>query len=277
MATAYIGYYFTIKPKSPWDEILLAQLESLPFESFEMTDVGLNAFVPEADHSKNFLTSIALLEKKAVKIQYDCKHIEPENWNAKWESNFTPIHIGSDCVIRADFHPSFNKQYEIIINPKMSFGTGHHQTTHMMMEFALNENIMDKTVLDMGCGTGILSIIAAKKGAQFVHAIDNDPWCTKNTRENAHQNACSNILVTLGSEVSQDQRLYDIIFANINRNVLLDQIPSYATFMKPGATLLLSGFYKEDLPILKEKVEAEGIQVVESKQKQAWCALRCVK
>jgi ribosomal protein L11 methyltransferase len=275
MTQTYIGYYFKISPKSPWDEILLAQLQDLPFESFEMSETGLNAYVAEKDHFEPFLSSISLLEDKELKIEYTSRSIEPENWNTKWEEAFEPIEINSDCVIRADFHPSFNKQYELLINPKMSFGTGHHQTTHMMLDLALSLSLKKMTVLDMGCGTGILAILASKMGAQAVDAIDYDPWCVENAKENVTKNQCQNITVTLGEKIKREDSYYDVIFANINRNVLLEQLPSYAKVLRPKGSLLLSGFYKEDIPIVKERCNRFGLQIVEIKQKESWCALRC--
>ena len=201
MAFTYVVYYFTIEPNIPWSEILIAQLQSLPFESFEITDSGFNAYVNESKHYNNFLDSIPLFKNKDVKIIFKTYKIKPINWNAKWESNFKPIHIGKNCVIRSDFHSQFNKKYEIIINPKMSFGTGHHQTTFMMLEFALVEVFREKTVLDMGCGTGILAIMAAKMGAKRIDAIDNDPWCIENSKENIFQNNCERVNVILSSQI----------------------------------------------------------------------------
>jgi len=275
MTQTYIGYYFKISPKSPWDEILLAQLQDLPFESFEMSESGLNAYVAEKDHFDSFLSSIALMKNKEVAIEYTFRTIEPVNWNAKWEEAFQPIVINSDCVIRADFHSPFNKKYELLINPKMSFGTGHHQTTHMMLELALSLSLKNKTVLDMGCGTGILAILASKMVAQVVDAVDHDPWCVENAKENVTKNQCQNITVTLGEEIKRKDSYYDVIFANINRNVLVEQLPSYAKVLRPKGSLLLSGFYKEDIPILEERCNQFGLQIVERKQKEAWCALRC--
>ena len=175
MTNAYIVYYFKISPMTPWRDILLAQLQSLPFQSFQMTDIGFDAFIPENLHYNNFLDSIPLFKSSDVKIHFKLDKIEPTNWNAKWESDFKPILVGDNCVIRADFHPNFNKEYELVINPKMSFGTGHHQTTFMIVEFLLNENLEGSSVLDMGCGTGILAIIASKMRAKNIDAIDNDP------------------------------------------------------------------------------------------------------
>lgn len=163
MAEAYIEYCFNVNPKVPWEDILLAELQMLPFESFINTKDGLNGYVPLSNHKKNFLESIGLLNKKEVIIKVSRSEIFPENWNAQWESKFDPIFIGDECVIRADFHENQDKKFELIINPKMSFGTGHHPTTHMMVEFILETSLIHKTILDMGCGTGILGILALKK------------------------------------------------------------------------------------------------------------------
>ena len=258
----------------PWSDILLVQLQNLPFESFQMTDVGLDAFIPKNLHHINFLGPIPLFKSNDVKIHFRLEKIEPTNWNAKWEFDFKPIFIGENCVIRADFHPKFNKKYELVINPKMSFGTGHHQTTFMMVESILNENIEGRSALDMGCGTGVLAIIASKMGAKYIDAIDNDIWCVKNSKENLNKNQCKNINVVLGNQIIKKNTNYDLIFANINRNILFDQFPSYAKALSYNGTLLISGFYIKDIPILKARALEFGLKIVEEKQKDIWCALK---
>lgn len=276
MAATYVGYYFKLNPKSQWEDILLAQLQNVNFESFETTEEGINAYVKKDLHTEDFIKDIPLIQSDQVAIEYRIETIKPINWNAKWESEFKPIHIGADCVVRADFHPRFNKKLELIINPKMSFGTGHHQTTHLMMEFVLETTFENTTVLDMGCGTGILAIAASKKGAYRVKAIDNDVWCVENSQENAVLNKCQNIDVTLGSQLDKENAFYDFIFANINRNVLVDQMQSYAKALKRKGSLFLSGFYKEDIAALETKCNENGLAVSELKQKEAWCAIRCM-
>jgi len=274
MAFKYVVYYFTVEPNIPWSEILFAQLQSLPFESFEITDSGFNAYVNESKHHNNFLDSIPLFKNKEVNIIFKINKIKPINWNTKWESNFKPIHIGKNCVIRSDFHSSFNKKYEIIINPKMSFGTGHHQTTYMMLEFALEEVFREKSVLDMGCGTGILAIMAAKMGAKMTDAIDIDPWCVENSKENIFQNNCERVNVILGSQIAPKGPKYDIIFANINRNILLEQLPNYIKSLNLNGTLIISGFYDKDVPLLIDVANDLNLQLIEQKEKDKWSALK---
>ena len=156
----------------------------------------------------------------------------------------------------------------------MSFGTGHHQTTFMMVESILNENIEGRSALDMGYGTGVLAIIASKMGAKYIDAIDNDIWCVKNSKENLNKNQCKNINVVLGNQIIKKNTNYDLIFANINRNILFDQFPSYAKALSYNGTLLISGFYIKDIPILKARALEFGLKIVEEKQKDIWCALK---
>ena len=277
MPKNYIEYSFLVLPSDPWEEILLAELQSLPFESFENSEGLLKAYVPEDLYYDSFIDSIDLLNNDKVTITFEKKIIEPINWNAKWESEFHPILIGEDCVVRADFHNPQEKKFELVINPKMSFGTGHHQTTFMMLSFALGEDFTGKRVLDMGCGTGVLAILASLKGAKRTDAIDNDPWCIENTAENIQTNSCNNIYVSLAELISVSEPTYDIIFANINRNILLEQIPNYYTALKPKGFLFLSGFFEADISVLNECCQNEGLYLVDKKQKDSWRALKFVK
>ena len=277
MPKNYIEYSFLVVPSDPWGDILLAELQSLPFESFQNTEGHLKAYVPEDLYYDSFIDSIDLLNNNKVTITFEKKIIEPINWNAKWESEFHPILIGEDCVVRADFHNPQEKKFELVINPKMSFGTGHHQTTFMMLSFALDDDFTGKRVLDMGCGTGVLAILASLKGAKRTDAIDNDPWCIENTAENIQTNNCNNVYVSLAELISVSKPTYDIIFANINRNILLEQIPSYYTALKPKGFLFLSGFFEADISILNECCQKEGLYLVDKKQKDSWRALKFVK
>ena len=277
MAEDYLEYRFTVYPKNPWEDILLSQLQQLPFDSFLSTEEGLNAYLPKKQDKESLLDSVVLLNHESVQIEFTVTEIPPENWNAKWESEFQPIFVGSDCVIRADFHESQGKTYELIINPKMSFGTGNHPTTHMMMEFVLEETLSDKTVLDMGCGTGVLGILASKKGTRAIDAMDSDAWCVENTIENAKTNGCKNIRSSQAAILESTRATYDAIFANINRNVLLEQIPSYGQALKVGGSLFLSGFYKNDINFLQQSCQKENLTLISTKEKEQWCALKFIK
>ena len=277
MAEAYIEYRFSISPKIPWEDILLAELQILPFESFMTTKKGLNAYIPAKYHKENILKSIELLNRNEIEIKFTTSKIISQNWNEKWESNFHPTYIGDDCLIRADFHKNKGKTYELIINPKMSFGTGHHPTTHMMLEFVLETSIKGKMILDMGCGTGIIGILALKKGAAQIHAIDNDPWCVENSIENAKKNNCINFLVEKGSSVDKNHPFYDIIFANINRNTLIYQISSYAKALKVGGNLFISGFYEDDKELLFNSCQKENLNLDGTKESKAWYAMKFTK
>ena len=270
----YLGLYFKVFPKDPWTEILLAQLQNLPFETFEITKKGINAYIKELEFKKSILNQIDLFSNDKVKIELKCKKIPFENWNLKWEKNFRPIEIDSNCVIRADFHKKFDKKYELVINPRMSFGTGHHETTFMMMKFALKMNLKHKSILDMGCGTSILSILASKLGAKKIDAIDNNPLCLENSKENILVNNCCNINLILDDKIDKKKSLYDVIFANINLNVLIQQIPDFSNSLNLNGDLILSGFYVKDISKIKKKCKRFGLYLTDQKQKNEWCSLR---
>ncbi len=241
-------FEINIQVEPDFAEILMAELAELGFDSFTEELDGLNAYI-EDDRFQERETK-ALLEKYAslTPLSYQINGIERKNWNAEWESNFEPIVIAKDIYVRADFHqskPDF--KHEIVITPKMSFGTGHHETTSMVLEHQLSIDHTNKKVLDIGCGTGILAILAAKLDAKSVVAFDIDEWSAENTRENIGLNATPNIIVHQGTIQDENPELYDILLANINRNILIDQVPLYVNFMAEKATLVVSGFYEKDI------------------------------
>ncbi|MDQ4141318.1 MAG: 50S ribosomal protein L11 methyltransferase, partial [Bacteroidota bacterium] len=206
------------------------------------------------------------------RIAYSTQKIEKQNWNEEWEKNFEPLLIGDVCSVRASFHPKPEQvQYDIIINPKMSFGTGHHETTTLMIENQLTIDHQNKRVLDMGCGTGILAIMACKLGAANIVAVDIEDWTVENARENAAINECTDIDVRLGDvqQITTDAP-FDIVLANINRNVLLDDIPAYATKILPGGALVVSGFYTEDLDLIKDKALSSDLNFTSVRTKNNW-------
>ncbi|MGF1555026.1 50S ribosomal protein L11 methyltransferase, partial [Paucihalobacter sp.] len=244
----YIGYEFLIEPLQPASDILIAELGYAGFESFVENESGISAYIQKSDWHKDILEGIEILKSDDFSISHTFEEIEQQNWNEEWENNFHPIVVDDLCTVRAPFHEIPNTKYDLIIEPKMSFGTGHHETTHMMIQHLLKNNLKETVVLDMGCGTAVLAILAEKLGAKKVDAIDIDNWCYLNSLENAERNNCSNISVFEGDATLLGKTKYDVIIANINRNILLRDISTYATCLEPNGRLFLSGFYKEDIP-----------------------------
>jgi ribosomal protein L11 methyltransferase len=277
MSHVYIEYSFRVEPKDPGTEILLAELAELPFESFEETDFGLKAYVRKPDWSAAMLEHVELLNSPAFVITYESSEIPPENWNEKWETHFEPIEIDERCRVRAPFHPKKEVRYDIVIEPKMSFGTGHHETTHMMLEFLLDLEIEGKTVLDMGCGTAVLAILAGMKGAAEIEAIDIDHWSFLNAMENAKRNGQERIRIFEGDSSVIPDTFYNLILANINRNVLLNDIPVYSDRIKEGGILLLSGFYDSDLDLISEQCSNAGMNFVSCRRRNTWVAAQYQK
>ncbi|CEN32824.1 50S ribosomal protein L11 methyltransferase [Capnocytophaga cynodegmi] len=270
----YIEYSFTIKPLGVASEILVAELAELGFESFVDSENGILAYIQENLWHKNILDDVYILQSAEFKISYTLKTIEQINWNEEWERNFSPIVVDDICTIRAPFHEVPNTTYDIIIEPKMSFGTGHHETTYMMLQFLLNTDLQEKKVLDMGCGTSVLAIMAEKRGAESVTAIDVDDWCVQNSVENIERNYCKNISVKLGNASLLDNQNFDIVIANINRNILLSDIPQYAKTLPSEGTLLLSGFYESDIPVITNKCNESNLKLVEKLERNQWVALK---
>lgn len=275
----YVEYDFTITPTNETAaEILVAELAEVGFESFVDTERGLLAYVQEPLWHKDILNDIYLLQNSDYHITYSYKTIQQVNWNEEWEKNFSPITVGDLCTVRATFHEAANTPYEIIIDPKMSFGTGHHETTYMMLQFLLKEDLSDKKVLDMGCGTSVLAIMAEKRGATDVTAIDIDEWCVENSAENIARNTCKHIQVLLGDASALAQfNHFDFIIANINRNILLSDIPLYTNVLADEGILLLSGFYESDMPAIIEKAKECGLSFVENIERNNWVAVKLKK
>src|SRR5690554_6244720 len=279
MESKYIAYHFRIQPKEPATEILIAELGELEFDSFMETDQGLSAYIQEHFVTDRLLDDILVLKNPDFKIDFKTESIAQINWNEEWEKNFDPIDVDGICYVRAPFHQAKNTEFEIIIEPKMSFGTGHHETTFMMMKHLLSLNIQDKIVLDMGCGTAILAILASMKGAKQVDAIDIDNWCYLNSIENAERNNIENISVLEGdaSLLNDRQEKYDLIIANINRNILLSDMNAYAASLKSNGTILFSGFYTEDIQAIEKEANKYNMFLESQLERNNWASLKFIK
>ena len=277
MSNIYIGYHFQISPLELGSEILIAELGDKAFESFIETETGISAYVQKDLWSETILEDIQILANPEFTISYSFEEIEQVNWNEEWEKNFEAIEVDGKCHVRAPFHEKTNAEYDIVIEPKMSFGTGHHETTHMMIQHILETDCTNKKTLDMGCGTAILAILAEMKGAQPIDAIDIDNWCYLNSIENAERNNCKHISVYEGDAGLLVGKKYDIIIANINRNILLNDMQTYVDCLNENGLLFLSGFYTEDIPVISESCTSMGLTYVKQFERNNWVALKFEK
>ncbi len=279
MESKYIAYHFKIEPKEPGADILLAELGELAFDSFVETEEGLSAYIQEHDNTTDLLNDVYILSNPEFKVSYQTEEIEQVNWNEEWEKNFEPINVDDLCYVRAPFHEAKNVLYEIVIEPKMSFGTGHHQSTFMMMKHLLNIDVTNMEVLDMGCGTAILAILALMKGAKHADAIDIDNWCYLNSIENAERNNIKNIDVYEGDAdlLADKTNKYDLVIANINRNILLNDMEAYAKTLKTGGIILFSGFYTEDIAAIEEAANQENMFLDYQLERNNWASLKFIK
>lgn len=286
MTPIYLEYTFTVTPKDPGADILIAQLGEAGFESFVENETGVIAYIqkheafPETDEIEDYgiiLTEVDLMESELFKVSYTATEIEQVNWNEEWEKHFEPIEVDGKCAVRAPFHEQTDVEYDIVIEPKMSFGTGHHETTYMMIKHLLKMDVMNKKTLDMGSGTGVLAILAEMRGAQPIDAIDIDNWCYLNAVENAERNEMKHITALEGDASLLLGKTYDLIIANINRNILLQDIPTYANCLTNDGILLLSGFYTEDIPLISEKCNENGLYFISNFERNNWVACKFEK
>jgi len=258
-------------------EILVAELGAVGFESFtETDDGGLSAYIQSDEWIEGMLEQVQILSSGEVEFKVERENIEQVNWNEEWEKNFEPIEVQGKVSVRAPFHKGDELEYNILIEPKMSFGTGHHETTHLMIEHLLEVDLQGKKVLDMGCGTGILAIFSEMRGASEVEAIDIDPWCYENSVENAARNNCRKIKVFEGDAGLLKEQQFDVLIANINRNILLEDMSSYVRCLEPGGLLLLSGFYVEDMEQIGQKAQELGLKLLDEKERNRWVGLKYV-
>ena len=272
----YSGIHLTLNPlTTDYLELLSAMLDLHDFEGITEIENGLIGYMAEVDFYVEMLFEIRdVLNKAGCYIDWQIEQIPSQNWNALWESNFEPVLIGDHCIIRAPFHDPFNDiPIRITIEPKMSFGTGHHQTTRLMIEHMLECEFTGKKVLDMGCGTGVLGILASKLGALDVYCLDIDPWAHTNTRENIARNGAENMHAIQGGKESIPDKKFDFILANINRNVLMDQMPHYASITERGSKLLISGFLEEDAGVFIQNALSKDFSYKRSKVLNGWMSV----
>ena len=262
-----------------YTDILTAELAELGFESFVETDEGLNAYIVEPDFDEQALQELIAKYASQTAIAYEVNSLEKRNWNAEWERNYEPIEVADQVRVRASFHELDARfRYDIVINPKMSFGTGHHETTAMMLEQQLGLDFTGTAVLDVGSGTGILAILAAKMGAKKVLAFDIEEWAVENARENTELNGCPQITVFQGTINDVDlANQYDIVLANINRNVLLAEIPTYTSLLTKNGHLVVSGFYEHDAPDIEQKAVEAGLVMTNRATTNQWTSLSFYK
>ena len=227
----------------------------------------------EEEFDEEVVKDLYILKNPDFAIEMEVKTIEQQNWNAEWEKNFDPIEVQGRCVVRAPFHDQKEVDFDIVIEPKMSFGTGHHETTHQMVAHLLDMDVSGKRVLDMGCGTGILAILACMKGAASITGIDIDEWAYQNTLENVRNNKCSQIIVKQGGAELLENHTYDVILANINRNILLNDMEAYAKTMSSGSKIVFSGFYSLDINHIDQKARSLGMRLLRQSEKNNWVAL----
>lgn len=276
----YFELTVNLKPREPWSDILIAELAELGFESFVETESGIKAYAPvQIGDVSSILKETCIHDNSEIQIDWKLEEIPHQNWNAAWEESFDPVLVDSRLAIIAPFHNAadFPNRELIVIQPQMSFGTGHHQTTYLMSQFLLDLHLLPERVLDMGTGTGVLAILAEKKGASDILAVDIEPWSVENTIENAERNGCSRICGLLGDVDAINEKDFGVILANINKNVLKRHLPDYAKLCADNGLLYLSGFFTSDVPELEDAAKKEGFELVEVRNKETWASMKLKK
>lgn len=268
----YLEFSFKVNPVQPWSEILMAELIEVGFDSFTEEHDGILGYIPRELFDEEAMKSLYVFNNEEVQISYSYQEMPNINWNEEWEKNFSPINVEDKVLIRAEFHEAQPHLHEIIIQPKMSFGTGHHPTTHLMIQQMLEMDFQDKTVLDMGCGTSVLAIFAKQKGAGRTVAIDIDEWSVENSQENAARNGVE-LDIAQGTAESLGSEKFDIILANINRNILISDIPTYVSVLNKGGQLLLSGLCFFDVEDILEVCHKHGLTLKNKQQREEWMSL----
>ncbi len=276
----YIELTINIIPRNPWSEILIAELSELGFDSFVDTELGIQAYAPVEGFDFDLVVKNSILssDNQDIKIEIEKTVIPHQNWNAQWESDFHPVEVEDYLTIVAPFHSKEDKKGMVVeIQPQMSFGTGHHQTTWLMSKYLFEIGKLPNSVLDMGTGTGVLAIIAEKLGAKNIIAIDIEDWSAVNAKENTERNNCSNIDTYCGDIELIEGKTFGLIIANINKNVLKAQIPSYSKTLEVGGTLLLSGFFESDVEEMIQFASDYHLKMVTVLTKETWASVRMIK
>lgn len=262
-------------------DVLAAMLGEIEYESFVPDEQGVTAFVPQGKYDEARLREVlAQFPIDGITLSYEATFVPGQDWNEEWEKNyFKPIVVGNECVIHSTFHHDVPQaRYDVLIDPKMAFGTGHHETTTLMLQAILDNDFTGRSLLDMGCGTAVLAILACMKGAGPVVAVDIDEFATENAVENVRLNGVSGVEVRLGGAgVLKEEERFDYVLANINRNILLADMCAYAAHMKSGSRIFMSGFYIEDIPVIRAEAERLGLRFVGHSEKNRWAAVECVK
>ncbi|NJO01947.1 MAG: 50S ribosomal protein L11 methyltransferase [Bacteroidia bacterium] len=264
-----------IQADPAWQEILIAELSQLGYDTFIEEENALAAYIPEPAFDPNSLSEVLQSYQPLSDWHYSYQAIAPQNWNAQWEAAYQPVLITEKCLIKSRFHQvASSYPYEITIDPKMSFGTGHHETTSLMVENQLEIDHSGKRVIDAGCGTGVLAILAEKRGAAAVLAFDVEDWAIRNCTENIALNGCHRIHLFQGTirDVPEEET-YDIVLANINRNVLLEEMAAYQKRLKVGGVLVISGFYEKDSELISQEAARISLSIVNTKTKNNWQAI----
>lgn len=269
---AYLEFNFKINPLQPWNEILMAELIEIGFDSFTEEYDGILGYIQKDIFNEDELRNVQLFQNPDVDISYSYEEMPNINWNEEWEKNFSPINVEDKVLIRAEFHEPNPSLHEIVIQPKMSFGTGHHPTTHLMIQQMLDMDLENKKVLDMGCGTSVLAIFAKQKGAGRTVAIDIDEWSVENSKENAARNNVE-LDIELGTAENLGKEKFDIILANINRNILISDIPTYVSVLEDGGKLLLSGLCFFDVDDILEVCTEQNLKLEKKIQREEWVSL----
>jgi ribosomal protein L11 methyltransferase len=276
----YIEVTINLTPRMPWSDILIAELADLGFESFVETVTGIQAYAPESiGNVAAILQQTSLAATNEVTVETTTAVIAHQNWNAQWEADFEPVIVDDRLAILAPFHDEseFQNQHKIIIQPQMSFGTGHHQTTFLMSQFLMDLEPVPQHILDMGTGTGVLAILAEKRGCNDIVAVDIESWSVENTKENAVRNQCSHITALEGDVDCLTGMKFDMILANINKNILKAHLPAYADLLEENGLLYLSGFFFSDVTELTAEAAKSNFTVLEVREKETWAAIKLQK